>query len=280
MAGESMLSSAIGFGIKEVADVGFYEVGKVNVDEVTGAVTGTPLFILDTLKVSTLENTAEQTEARGGKGNASLIIWDHSREITVTLQDAVLSEKTLSMMFEGNAKDSDNCIRISAQTFPGTYAIVGKTFARDIVDGKDHMFTWYVPKAKVNSEVTITMEAEGDPTVFDMNLRVLRDSNGTMVKLIKNKDAADVNSYSAEEALSGAVSGEVYIVSVKDSKGSPVAGAEVSLEDHKAITDLYGYADFKGFVAANTTLTVTKEGYSSAEGNAVAGDVTSITLTA
>lgn len=198
---DSLLSSAIGFGIKEVADVGFYEVDSVQVDETTGAVTGTPLFILDTLKVSTIENTAEQTEARGGKGNASLIVWDHSREINIALQDAVLSEKTLSLMFEGNAAAADNCITISAQTFPGTYAIVGKTFARNVSDGKDHMFTWYVPKAKVNSEITINMEAEGDPTVFDMNLRVLRDSDGTMVKMIRNADPMNVNDYKPEQAL-------------------------------------------------------------------------------
>jgi hypothetical protein len=52
-------SGANGFGIKEVADVGFYEVGTVTVDS-NGVVTGgKPLFVLDTLKVSTIENTAE-----------------------------------------------------------------------------------------------------------------------------------------------------------------------------------------------------------------------------
>ena len=188
MAQAYTTSGAAGFGIKEVADVGFYEVGTVSVDE-NGAVTaGTPLFVLDTLKVSTIENTAEQADAKGGKGNAPLIIWDYGREITITLQDAVLTQETLSMMFEGNAKEADNEIVISANTFPGTYSVVGKTFARDI-NGKDSLFTWYVPKAKVNSEVTLTMEAEGDPTVFDMNLRVLRDSDGTMVKLIRDVSA-------------------------------------------------------------------------------------------
>ena len=178
-------SGASGFGIKEVADVGFYEVGTVTIDE-NGAITeGTPLFVLDTLKVSTIENTAEQADAKGGKGNAPLIIWDYGREINITLQDAVLTQKTLSMMFENNVTNADNEIVISANTFPGTYAVVGKTFARGM-DGKDSLFTWYVPKAKVNSEVTLTMEAEGDPTVFDMNLRVLRDSDGTMVKLIRD----------------------------------------------------------------------------------------------
>lgn len=199
---DSILSSAIGFGIKEVADVAFYEVGKVSVDA-EGEITATedPLFILDTLKVSTIENTAEQADAKGGKGNAPLIIWDYGREITITLQDAVLSEKTLSLMFEGNAAASDKIINISANTFPGTYAIVGKTFARNVSDGKDHLFTWYVPKAKVNSEVTLTMEAEGDPTVFDMNLRVLRDTDGSMVKLIRDASAMDVSTYKPETAF-------------------------------------------------------------------------------
>lgn len=199
-------SGAVGFGIKEVSDVGFYTVGSVTVNEETGAVTGTPLFVLDTLKVSNIENTAEQVEARGGKGNAPLIIWDYGREVNIALQDAVMTNETLAMMFENNVAGGENgTITISANTFPGNYAVVGKTFARDIDTGKDSLFTWYVPKAKVNSEVTLTMEAEGDPTVFDMNLRVLRDKDGTMVKLIRNKtvSAADYNVDTAFSSTSG-----------------------------------------------------------------------------
>lgn len=215
---ENILSSAIGFGIKEVADVAFYPANSITVDN-TGAISKVseealtalgltaddvkPLLILDTLKVSTIENTAEQADAKGGKGNAPLIIWDYGREITISLQDAVLSERTLSMMFENNPEANDGIITINANTFPGNYAVVGKTFARDIKTGKDHLFTWFVPNAKVNSEVTLTMEAEGDPTVFDMNLRVLRTSDGTMVKMIKAAAAIDTtNPYKPAEALS------------------------------------------------------------------------------
>ena len=50
------------YGIKEVADVTFYD---VNDDGSRGA----PVLYLDTLKVSTIEQTAEEAEARGGKGN-------------------------------------------------------------------------------------------------------------------------------------------------------------------------------------------------------------------
>jgi hypothetical protein len=198
-------SGTVGFGIKEVADVAFYEVGDVTaVDAATGKVTCTkgPLFLLDTLKVSSIEATAEQSEAKGGKGNAPLIVWDYGREVNITLQDAVLSTQTLSMMFENSANDSNpNEIVISASTFPGNYTVIGKTFARDIATGKDELFVWYVPKAKVNSEVTLTMEAEGDPTVFDMNLRVLRNEDGSMVKMFKVKPTGDA---SAESLLTDA----------------------------------------------------------------------------
>ena len=36
----------------------------------------TPVLYLDTLKVSTIEETASSTDATGGKGNAKLITWD------------------------------------------------------------------------------------------------------------------------------------------------------------------------------------------------------------
>lgn len=194
-------SGAVGFGIKEVADVAFYNIGDVEVSSAGVITKGSPLFVLDTLKVSTIENTAEQTEAKGGKGNAPLIIWDYGREVNITLQDAVLSMQTLSMMFENNSATADGEIVISAHTFPGTYAIVGKTFGRSVKDGKDRLFTWYVPKAKVNSEVTLTMEAEGDPTVFDMSLRVLRDTDGAMVKMYYDNEGAAVTDYDVDSVF-------------------------------------------------------------------------------
>ena len=194
MADTTLLQSGMGFGIKEVCDVAFYNVGKVTESAGKLTISEAPLFILDTLKVSNIENTAEQSDAKGGKGNAPLLTWDYGREITVSLQDAILSEKTLSLMFEndaaGGGTGKSNVIEINANKYPGVYTVVGKTFARDM-DGNDKVFTWFVPRAKVNSEVTLTMEAEGDPTVFDMNLKVLRTSDGTMMKLIREDVTAE-----------------------------------------------------------------------------------------
>lgn len=238
------------YGIKEVADVTFYDLDN------NGMPTH-PVLYLDTLKVSTIEQTAEEAEARGGKGNAALIAWDYGKEINVTLEDALFSAKSMAIMFgngkvksfddkgtdyimktiqvvpttkgvdpnggkwtgpdgkqytminakfydaEGNnilvsaleanerylctfdLKASGAVIEVSGNSFPGTYYVVGDTFARSEASGNDEMFQFIIPKAKVTSENTITLEAEGDPSVFNMSLKVLRPADGIMMKLIK-----------------------------------------------------------------------------------------------
>ena len=79
------------YGIKEVADVTFYEIK----DDGTP---GKPVLFLDTLKVSTIEQTAETADARGGKGNPKLITWDYGKEITVNIEDALFSPKSMAIM--------------------------------------------------------------------------------------------------------------------------------------------------------------------------------------
>ena len=281
-------------GVKEVADVQVYALED---DTRLGVTAGDIVLFLDTLKVSSIEQTAEQTEARGGRGNPSLIIWDFGKEITLSLQDALFSQESLMVMTNGAKKISgsgtpvvitktelvskkDNLpdgaykwldtatglrgavpavyeettdetvdvgktyytrtgdegsylyeevesptgdpsalsyyeivsgtgaptdfsspvrvfyeksvvatgeayeISINAANFPGTYKVIGDTVVRNR-NGKDSPFQFVIPKAKLGSAVTFTMEAEGDPSVFDMELRVLRDDDGDMVKFIK-----------------------------------------------------------------------------------------------
>ena len=80
------------YGIKEVADVVFCKI-KSN------GTRGEPVLYLDTLKVSTIEQTAETADARGGKGNPKLVSWDYGKEINVSLEDALFSAKSMSIMF-------------------------------------------------------------------------------------------------------------------------------------------------------------------------------------
>lgn len=275
------------YGIKEVADVTFYKLDAAGKPAY-------PVLYLDTLKVSTIEQTAEQAEARGGKGNPPLIIWDYGKEINVTLEDALFSAKSMAIMFgngvaydyktDGDEKayimkteqlvvdakaDADvtvadltqlasynkrytapdgktyvkvnpkfytpdgkllgtkaegddievgtfnaamghvfctydlevegAVIEISANSFPGTYYVVGDTYARSEASGDDEFFQFIIPKAKVTSENTITLEAEGDPSVFNMSLRVMRPADGKMMKLVKYNLVADAESSKVDE---------------------------------------------------------------------------------
>jgi len=273
------------YGIKEVADVTFYE---INADGTQGK----PVLFLDTLKVSTIEQTAESVDARGGKGNPKLITWDYGKEITVNIEDALFSPKSMAIMLgngvatpktagtvtrtvTGRVNDSGNIdylvadvydsnergavrkkidmlndtarsgminfsaagititkitteagadlvdstsgggwdrtdvqaavaslsgqkvfitytqnvskseIVVSGDTFPGTYYVTGDTYARSDTTGKDSFFQFIIPKAKMSSENTITLEAEGDPSTFNMNLTVLRPEDGDMMKLVQ-----------------------------------------------------------------------------------------------
>ena len=219
-----------------------------------------PVLYLDSLKVSTVEQTAESVYAQGGKGNPRLIGWDFGKEITLTLEDALFSPKSMAIMF-GNGSVASNSsysikktitftaaaagdataagaptiwtdangtpqsiqnpayydatgatastfvkdakyfvtfdvkanaevITIGPNTFPGTYYITGDTYARSEITGEDDYFQFIVPKGKITSENTITMEAEGDPSVFNMNVDVLRATDpdtreNVMMKLVK-----------------------------------------------------------------------------------------------
>ena len=243
------------YGIKEVCDFTLYNIKD---DGSQGA----PVLFLDTLKISTVEQTADNSSARGGKGNAELITWDFGREITLNLQDALFSAKSMAVMYgcptdnlqvrtgkvyrtwrldpnarsaptqldlglgkthtvnstakyykengefadvgsimsgtphgsfapgavfvtdEITTKDQTDIV-INAETFPGTYYCVGDTYTRNEVTGEDSFFQIQIPKAKMLSDTTITMEAEGDPTVFDMQMKVLRPKDGNMMKLVK-----------------------------------------------------------------------------------------------
>jgi hypothetical protein len=173
------------FGIKEVADVKFYNVGDVKFDAATGTVSlkdsnVKEVLSFDTLKVSSLEFTGETAEARGGKGNSVLISWDHSREATLTLEDALLSVESLNTMLSSQGvKENGNSavISIDANGFPGTYTVVGKTYARG-QDGVDNILTFLIFKAKVQAEASFEMTADGDPSTLNMTLKVLRCADG------------------------------------------------------------------------------------------------------
>ena len=104
------------FGFKEVCDVCLYEI-----NESTGEPTK-PVLFLDTLKVSTVETTCQQTDATGGYGNNVLLTWDYGKDIIVNFTDALFSMKSLAILNGVNENaivDSENGIVRQAIQFTG-----------------------------------------------------------------------------------------------------------------------------------------------------------------
>ena len=87
------------YGIKEVADVTLYSIHKKK--DGSGRVYYVPALFLDTLKISSVEKTAENVWAEGGLGNSRLICWDYGKQINVTLEDALCTPASLGLCWGG-----------------------------------------------------------------------------------------------------------------------------------------------------------------------------------
>lgn len=75
------------FGAKEVMDVVLYDME-----------TDKPVIQFDSLKTSSISVTSEKVYARGGKGNPKLITWEINKEATLTIEDALISPKSLELI--------------------------------------------------------------------------------------------------------------------------------------------------------------------------------------
>lgn len=75
------------YGAKEVMDATLYDMD-----------TGAPVISFDTLKTSSISVSAESVSARGGRGNAKLVTWEYNKEGTFTVEDALITPKSLELI--------------------------------------------------------------------------------------------------------------------------------------------------------------------------------------
>lgn len=123
--------------------------------------------------------------------------YGHDEEVpltgmTVTGKDIELPDTDLPVgeqvlvYFQYETVDEAEVITISSNKFGGYYKVVGDTFWRNEKTGQDEMVQIVIPKAKIMSNFTITMQPDGDPSVFDFNLDVFKDASSTdMVKIVR-----------------------------------------------------------------------------------------------
>ncbi|EJW14020.1 hypothetical protein M5X00_29570 [Paenibacillus alvei] len=112
--------------------------------------------------------------------------------ITVTGSDVTVPSASLAVgtqvivYFTYQSTSDSEVITLKSDKFGGFYKVVGKTFWRSEATGKDEKVQIVIPKAKISSAFTLTMQPDGDPSVFDLNLDVFKDPSSTdMVKIVR-----------------------------------------------------------------------------------------------
>ena len=235
----------------------------------------TYVYGFDSLKVSNIEVTSEETTATGGKGNPELISWSYGKAATLTIEEALINLDTFHLIFgtkEGSAGSTvTDSITIDANSFPDSYFVVGSTVIRSFATGNDEPFVFIVPKAKANVSGTLTMQAEGDPSTFEMSLKCLAqeiatgDSTSDKDVLIRFYKPTNVVSYTTSIVTTNTTTGvEVNVTGVTTSTELTVDGnitatagdGKVTIKCKPEATAGVATVNGKGFVI---TVTITAE---------------------
>lgn len=85
------------FGVREICDV----VLRAKANQKIGDkifYKNEPVLYFDTLKTSSMEGAATTVYAQGGRGNARLASWDGERTVTFTMEDALISPISFSIL--------------------------------------------------------------------------------------------------------------------------------------------------------------------------------------
>lgn len=96
------------FGSREICNVVFKAKTNQKIGKTT-FVAGQPVLYIDSATASSLEGSAEQTYAQGGRGNSRLITWEGDKTLTFSVTDALLSPIGFSILsgaglFQGETK--------------------------------------------------------------------------------------------------------------------------------------------------------------------------------
>lgn len=72
---------------------------------------------------------------------------------------------------------------INSNIFPDKFRIVGETYIREQKTLKDSRYQFIIPKAQISNNTNISLSAEGEPTIFSMDITVLNPDNENMMEL-------------------------------------------------------------------------------------------------
>jgi nitrite reductase/ring-hydroxylating ferredoxin subunit len=104
---------------------------------------------------------------------------------TATVTTTLLTPRVIAF-YTYEATDNVEKFTIRSDKFSGFYKIVGDTVITNYETKEEEAWQIIIPQAKINSAFEITLEAEGDASVFDMSVDIFKPDVGTeMIHFIK-----------------------------------------------------------------------------------------------
>ena len=159
------------FGIREVCDVAL---NKINGE-------GPTSVLLDTAKMTTLEGASTTVYAQGGKGNSRLMAWEGEKTLTFTVEDALITPESFHALTGTVVEKKENSIKFVSKTtsFAGYYKITASTLIRN-EEGADCPAVITIPKAKLQTQLNLSMAPTGDPSTFTFTFDAFPNENNEL----------------------------------------------------------------------------------------------------
>ena len=121
---------------------------------------------LDTLKIANFTQEGPTKTVTGGQYANPLI--KYGKTMTCEMQDALGRAATMVEFF-GCDYDQESGRLSVTDKFPGAFALEGETFFIDQTTGEKVPVYIFIPQFLPDAILTLTQDAEGDATVFDLN---------------------------------------------------------------------------------------------------------------
>lgn len=154
------------FGVREICDVvlkkrapGWF--GKLYLEK------NAPVMYFDSLKTSSLEGQATTVYAQGGKGNPRLVAWEGDRTVTFTMEDALISPESFSILSGAGLMDAAESEPIYVHT------------TQQVEVKNDTIVLDKVPSVEDGAEMYLMiMKEDGSIDADKIPLRILFGGNG------------------------------------------------------------------------------------------------------
>ena len=149
-------------GVREICDVVFrpltaVDIGNQHFDA------GQPVLYLDTAKTSSLEGASTTVYAQGGKGNPRLIGWDGEKTLTFTVEDALISPVSFSMLSGAGIVKG----RAATETDPGQKIYTHQVYDLVVETSGNNFYVKLPADVRNGDTIVVSKEAPIYATILD-----------------------------------------------------------------------------------------------------------------